>query len=261
VVELIGTVLAPLAIVGLVKHTEGSAGASLRRGPSLRAIPFLKQDGSEPVELLSSKQQQELERRASLHVFPARTIVYHAGAAADSVFIIGDGVVKSFRDLPSGRRRIAAFFFARDLFGLAKGGRYVNTVQTLTPVRAYQLAFDTLTDMFRVDPGLELQFFCKTIHVLRETQHHNIIMGRRDAIGRLAMLLRQLQTQGGPANGHQDVSIPMTRSDIANYLGLSLEAIVRATRRLQRQGIVEFVGRQQARIIDRQRFEDLVSSL
>ena len=74
-----------------------------------------------------------------MRVFPARTVVYRAGTPADSVFIIGDGVVKSFRDLPSGRRRIAAFFFARDLFGLAKAGRYVNTVQTLTPVRAYQL--------------------------------------------------------------------------------------------------------------------------
>lgn len=244
-----------------VKRGGGDAAVSTPRGPSLRAVPFLKLGESEPIELLSNAHQQQLARHAFMRVFPARTIVYRAGAPADSVFIISDGVVKSFRDLPSGRRRIAAFFFARDLFGLAKAGRYVNTVQTLTPVRAYRLDVIALTELFKSDPGLELPFLCKTMHVLREAQHHNIIVGRRDAIGRLAMLLRLLQTQFEATNGNADVPTPMTKSDMANYLGLSLEAVVRASRGLQRQGIVQFLGRHHARIIDQGRFEALASNV
>ena len=129
------------------------------------------------------------------------------------------------------------------------------------PHASYQLDVHALTELFRRDSGLELQFLCKTIHVLREAQHHNIIVGRRDAVGRLAMLLHLLQKQSAPTRGHRDVSIPMTRSDIANYLGLSLEAVVRASARLERQGIVDFVGRHHARIIDRQRFEALASNV
>jgi CRP-like cAMP-binding protein len=53
----------------------------------------------------------------------------------------------------------------------------------------------------------------------------------------------------------------MTRSDMASYLGLSLEAVVRASRRLEQQGIVDFVGRHQARIIDRKRFDALAANL
>jgi CRP-like cAMP-binding protein len=243
----------------VVKRIGGGTAASIRRGPSLRAIPLLKLAGfeAEPVELLSDTQRKLLLRHASVRDFPARTVVYRTGAPADSVFIIGDGVIKSFRDLPSGRRRIAAFFFARDLFGLAKAGHYVNTVQTITPVRAYELDVHVLAGLFRSDAELELQFLCKTIHVLRETQHHTIIVGRRDAVGRVAMLLRLLQRQSAPPDGPGDVPIPMTRSDIASYLGLSLEAVVRACRRLERQKIVDFVGRHHARIIDRQRFEAL----
>jgi CRP/FNR family transcriptional regulator, anaerobic regulatory protein len=243
------------------KDRGSVAAAQLSRGPSLRAIPFLKLAGSEPVELLSDAQQQELRRHAAVHVFPARKVVYRAGAPADSVFIIGDGVIKSFRDLPSGRRRIAAFFFPRDLFGLAEAGRYVNTVQTLTPMRAYQLDLQTLTELFRSQPGLELPFLCKTVHVLRESQHHNIIIGRRDAVGRVVMLLRLLQIQGRAGRWTADVRIPMTRSDIASYLSLSLEAVVRASGRLERDGIVEFVGRHQARIVDRERFDALASAV
>jgi CRP/FNR family transcriptional regulator len=52
----------------------------------------------------------------------------------------------------------------------------------------------------------------------------------------------------------------MSRSDIANYLGMSLEAVSRACRRLELQGMVEFVGRHEVRILDRQRFEALAAA-
>jgi CRP/FNR family transcriptional regulator len=213
--------------------------------------------GSGPVELLTDAQRQHLRQRAVARDFPARTIVYRADSPAESVFIIGDGVVKSYRDLASGRRRIAAFLFAGDLFGLAESGYYVNTVQTITPVRAYEIRVDELRELFAEEPAIEASFLCKMVHVLREAQHHNIIIGRRDAMGRLVMLLRLLRKQA-PARG--DVPVPMSKSDIANYLGLSLEAVVRATRRLERQGIVEFVDRHQARILDNSRFEALAAA-
>jgi CRP/FNR family transcriptional regulator len=239
-----------------LRRSRDSSAAPVVRGPSLAAIPFMKLAGTGPVELLSDAQRQQLVRLAIVRDFPARTIVYRAGSPAHAVFVIDDGVVKSYRDLASGRRRIAAFLFARDLFGLAESGYYANTVQAITALRAYEIDVLALTELFRRDPDLELQFLCKTIHVLREAQHHNIIVGRRDAVGRLAMLLRLLQQQSQP-RGHRDVPIPMTRSDIANYLGMSLEAVVRASRRLERQGIVAFANRHQARIIDSQRFEAL----
>jgi CRP-like cAMP-binding protein len=229
--------------------------------PSLRAIPFLGPAGPEPVELLTDAQRRQLMRRAVVRQIPARMIVYHAGEIARSVFIIGEGTIKSFRDLPSGRRRIAAFLFARDLFGLAEAGYYVNTVQAITPARLYELDLDALSDLFSHDSELKLRFLCKAVHVLREAQHHTIIVGRRDAPGRLAMLMHLLTKQGDRVNGQTEVAMPMTRSDIANYLGLSLESVVRASRRLERQGIVEFVGRHRFRILDRQRFDALRSDV
>jgi CRP-like cAMP-binding protein len=52
----------------------------------------------------------------------------------------------------------------------------------------------------------------------------------------------------------------MSRSDIANYLGLSLEAVSRASRRLERQGILQFVGRHEVRVIDPQRFAAIAAA-
>jgi CRP/FNR family transcriptional regulator, anaerobic regulatory protein len=233
-------------------------GASAR-GPSLAAVPFLTLARAEPIELLSAAQREQLARHATVRDLSARTIVYRAGSPADAVFVIGTGAVKSFRDLRNGRRRIVAFLFARDLFGLAEAGRYVNTVATITPVRVYELGLLALNELLRREPEIEFQFLCKTVHVLREAQHHNIIIGRHDAVGRLVMLLRLLQKQHAPASEPGDVPIPMTRSDIADYLGLSLETVIRACRRLERQGIVAFIGRRQVRILDHRRFEALAA--
>ena len=238
---------------------HGATAIHTAHEPALIAVPFLKTSGSGLVELLSDAQSEQLMQSAVVREFPARTIVYRAGARADSVFIIGRGVIKSYRDLASGRRRITVFLFARDLFGLAEAGHYVNTVQTITPVRAYEIRVDALTELFRREPDIELQFLCKVVHVLRDAQHHAIMVGRRDAMGRLTMLLRMLQKQG-PAHGRAGIPLPMTRSDIANYLGLSLEAVSRASRRLERQGIIEFVGRHEARVVDRQRFEAIANA-
>src|SRR5688572_6220649 len=77
------------------------------REPALVAIPFLKASGSEPVQLLSDTQRQQLMQCATVREFRARTTVYRAGSPAECVFIVGEGVVKSYRDLASGRRRIA----------------------------------------------------------------------------------------------------------------------------------------------------------
>jgi CRP/FNR family transcriptional regulator len=76
------------------------------------------------------------------------------------------------------------------------------------------------------------------------------------------MFLRLLE-QNGPRvrNGPAPIEIPMSRSDIANFLGLSLEAVVRASRRLERSGVVAFNGRHAARILDRRHFEDLASAV
>jgi CRP-like cAMP-binding protein len=71
--------------------------------------------------------------------------------------------------------------------------------------------------------------------------------------------LRLLQKQN-LQGGRKDIALPMSRSDIANYLGMSLEAVSRACRRLELQGMVEFVGRHEVRILDRQRFEALAAA-
>jgi CRP/FNR family transcriptional regulator, anaerobic regulatory protein len=228
--------------------------------PTLRGIPLWETDASGPVRLLSNRQRQELASIAARVHMPRRTIVYREHTPAESVFIVGHGVVKAFRDLPSGKRPVLAFHFAEDIFGLAENGFYVNTLQAVTDVDLFRMPLAVLRDTLASDAELQLQFLVKVTHELREAQHHTIAIGRRDAVGRVASLLRSLEDHTAREEQSGIIDIPMTRSDVAGYLGLSLEAVIRAFRRLERSGVVTLLDRHRARVRDRRALDRLASA-
>jgi CRP/FNR family transcriptional regulator len=109
-----------------------------RSGPSLRALPFLQGDSTVPAELLTPRQRRQLAAIATRVRVPARRLVYREGAAATWVFLCDEGVVKAFRELPSGKRRVSSFLFPGDMFGLAENGRYVSSARTVTPATLFR---------------------------------------------------------------------------------------------------------------------------
>jgi CRP/FNR family transcriptional regulator len=150
---------------------------------------------------------------------------------------------------------VLAFLFAGDVFGLAQDGRYVNSVKAVTPIICFKIPIGALTDMFLRDSELELQFLIKVTHELREAQRQQLILTRQRAHARVAMFLRMLQRRD--MNESSRIELSMSRRDIAQYLGLSGEAVSRAAARLSREGIVAFPRRHVAQILDRSRFEQL----
>lgn len=227
---------------------------------TLPAIRALTLSGHEPGRTtLTERQRQRLAAVATRLQVKPRTIIYRDGDAAKSVFITGDGVVISFKEMPSGKRRVAGFRYAGDVFGLAERGVYLNTTRAITAATIFRIPLDTLTTMLRQDAELELQFLCKVVHELRRNQRKAIIVARRDAHGRVAMFIDMLRQRAAGRGRVQDiVEIPMTRSDIGDFLNLTLESVSRACRRLSNSGLVEFSAGG-VRIVDRSRFEKLVA--
>jgi CRP-like cAMP-binding protein len=228
------------------------------KAPPLRAVSFLKTETDPP--LLSDRQREELARIGTRLRLPARTVIYREGAPADAVFAIAEGAVKTYRDMSSGKRMITSFLFERDLFGLAQKGRYVNGAQAITRVTLYRLPVKELTVLLKHDSDMQFQFLVKVTHALRESQRRGVLVSRRDAAGRLAMFIAMMAEQGGPdvAASHV-VALPMTRSDIAAFLNLSLESVSRATAELKRKGMIAFEGRHTARILDVPALAEIVS--
>jgi CRP/FNR family transcriptional regulator, anaerobic regulatory protein len=225
--------------------------------PALQATPFLPPIRPE-APLLTDDQRTQLAAIATRVRVAPREVIYREETAATSVYIIAEGAVKAYKDMPSGRRWVTAFLFPADVFGLAENGLYVRTAQTVTQALLYRFDTNVLIATLKSDGDLQFKFLCKLTHELREAQRQAIAIGRKDALGKLAMFIRHLQRE---PERSADVELPMTRSDIASYLGLSLESVSRATRSLEKRGVVCFPNRHMVRIIDQAQFDRIESTL
>ena len=243
------------------KHSERKTPELTQAEPGLRAAPFLEAGSIGAAPVLTERQRQQLLEIATRVRVPARSVVYREQTAATWIFINTEGVLKTFKDLRSGRRWVTAFLFPKDVFGLAKNGLYVRTAQAITPATLYRIESHALIALLRRDAELQFQFLSKVTHELREAQRQTIVVGRRDAVGRVAMFIQQLECTCCDRHNARDIELPMSRSDIASYLGLSLESISRATAKLQRRGIVAFPNRHLARILDRAQFDRLSKAI
>jgi len=247
--------------VTAAKHSDRKTPELTQAEPGLRAAPFLEAGSIGAARVLTERQRQQLLEIATRVRVPARSVVYREQTAATWIFINTEGVLKTFKDLRSGRRWVTAFLFPKDVFGLAKNGLYVRTAQAITPATLYRIESHALIALLRRDAELQFQFLSKVTHELREAQRQTIVVGRRDAVGRVAMFIQQLECTCCDRHNARDIELPMSRSDIASYLGLSLESISRATAKLQRRGIVAFPNRHLARILDRAQFDRLSKAI
>jgi CRP/FNR family transcriptional regulator len=239
--------------------------ASLPSGddsPSIRAIPLLAGNGV-ATSLLTARQRHDLEAISTRLRLPSGMRLYHEGADARWVFVTTHGAVKAYRDLPSGKRQVAAFLFAGDVFGLAESGRYVNSTQTITPVTLHRIPLDRLAEVLRHDAELQFKILCKVTHALRESQRLAMTLGRHDAAGRLAMFLLTVQKhlESETTADPDTIELPMSRTDIAGYLALSLETVSRASAELERRKIVTFEGKSLVRILNVKSLRALAAAL
>lgn len=230
--------------------------------PSLRAIPF---ERSWPqgiaTELLTESQREHLASIATVRMLRPGTVVFNQGAPADTIFIVSRGVLKTFHAHRNGAQRVLAFWFPSDVVGLAESGRYVNTVQAVTAATVYAVDVETLKASFRRDFALHFQFLCKVTHELREAQHRLMSIVQRGALSRFAAFLEMLHANASlRENGNGSIWLPMSRSDIANYLALTPETLSRVVTRMKRQGIIETSDRHHLHVLDRARLHALTDT-
>ena len=129
------------------------------------------------------------------------------------------------------------------------------------PTVCYRLPLSSLVAMLLQDAHLNFNFLMKVAHELRELQQRMILVGRRSARGRLATFLTLMEASPLSPRIPGTIHLPMSRTDIANYLGLSLESVSRATRELSDAGIVKFTGPHLVRVLDQRKLDRLAADV
>jgi CRP-like cAMP-binding protein len=180
--------------------------------------------GMVATSAVSPAQRQELERIAAPVTFARGETIHREGDELTRIYDLVAGMVATYRVSHDGERRITALLFAGDVFGLAELGQYVNTAEAITAVRAYRMPFRKLVAALEADPKLEAHFLTKTCDELRRAQRHAILLDSHGATRRVALFLQLLRNHFATGKGTV-IPLPMSRSVIADYAGLSIESV------------------------------------
>ncbi|MEI7298519.1 helix-turn-helix domain-containing protein [Paraburkholderia tropica] len=134
---------------------------------------------------------------------------------------------------------MTAFLFPHDLIGLSSDGFYVSTAKALTALSVFRIPISSLKAILERDPRLDLSLLCKLCHELRHAQYHAIMVSKRDASVRVARFLLWIQQANFDQVGDRStIILPMSRQEIADYVGLSIEAVSRGLHFLEEEGAV-----------------------
>jgi len=208
----------------------------------IRAVPNWQPDHGEegPYLPLSATDKAELGGLAEIIEFKtAGSEILAHGEKANFLYLLADGVVKADRTLHNGERQILAFYWPGDLLGLAENGVYVNSAQAVTQCTVYRFPIQAFEKFMLENPRIQRKFLVKAVHDLRNAQRQLIMMGRFNVIKRLAAFLIDCSAHEHYFNFDQRVlNLPMTRYDIADYVGTSAESVTRAFSQLDAKGLL-----------------------
>jgi CRP-like cAMP-binding protein len=180
-----------------------------------------------------------------------RQHLFMEGDARNHVYVVKSGAVCLYRMLRNGRRQVVGFKLPGEFVALGDGPHYRYCAEAIgaTEVRSFQ------TWIFHAaaakDPRFLLKLYEAVARDLARTQDQAVSVGQRDADGSVAAFLLNLAGRSLPTDSGGVLSLPMSRADIADYLGLSLETVSRIFTSFKRLGLVALRGRRGVRLIDR----------
>jgi len=184
------------------------------------------------------------------------TEVYGEKEPADYVYQVKSGAVRSYKLLSDGRRQIGAFHLAGDIFGLENGSEHRFTAEAIVATTVQLVKRQSLELVAESDAMVARNLLSMTTINLQHAEDHMLLLGRKTSLERVAAFLLEMDKR---LTASEVMALPMSRRDIADYLGLTLETVSRAISHLHDLGVLGFIGNTQRQIVllDRQELASL----
>ncbi len=188
----------------------------------------------------------------SLKVKRGQTI-FHEGDPASRVFTVTRGTVKLYTLLPDGRRQITGFMFPGDFLGISLDEEHAVSAEALDEVQLCWFPRNRFGEFVDGHPAMERQLYCIAAHELAAARQQMVLLGRKTALERLATFFIQLleRSERVGAGGTGIFDLPMSRSDIADYLGLTKETVSRVLGQLRDLRMIRLVTLDRIMVLDR----------
>lgn len=200
---------------------------------------------------LPASETHALEEAAGELALAAGTTLAHEGGPRRDVYTVTRGMLRRVRLLADGRRMVAGFLMPGDFIGFSGAAQYRHTIEAITDSVVCVVPMPAMRRLCERFPELESGMLAQACDELDATRASLMLLARMGPAERLAGFLLDLaerqRLRGGVA---QHVDLPMTRADIADHLGLTIETVSRSFTRLRQDGAIAFTDPRAIDLVD-----------
>jgi CRP-like cAMP-binding protein len=167
--------------------------------------------------------------------FPRNAEIYGESEPAEYLYKVVSGAVRTYKVLTDGRRQVGGFYVSGDIFGLETGAEHAFSAEAITECDVLVIRRSALVALAERDHDVARALWTITGSELRRVQDH-IMLLIKSAQGRVASFLLEMAERVSAGNA---VELPMSRQDIADYLGLTIETVSRTLTTLENAATIE----------------------
>jgi len=170
--------------------------------------------------------------------FDRNAEIYGEGESADYVYRVISGSVRAYKVLNDGRRQITAFYLPGDVFGIESGAEHSNSAEAIDKATILVVRRSSVFSTAENNGDVARYLWSATAAELKRSQNHALLL-IKTAKERIAAFLLEM---AGRLAGQSCVELPMSRQDIADYLGLTIETVSRTLTQLSERSTIQFLG-------------------
>jgi len=190
---------------------------------------------------------QQLTLMGAVMSYPRNTEIFGESEPAEYLYKVISGSVRTSKILSDGRRQIGGFYLPGDVFGLEFADAHALSAEAVTNAKVLVVKRSALNTVAGHDATVAAHLFTLTGQELRRAQER-IVLLVKSAQERVAGFLLEMAERSGLDNA---IDLPMSRQDIADYLGLTIETVSRTLTALEGAAAIEVTTARHIRLCNR----------
>ena len=176
-----------------------------------------------------------IELMGALVPFARNSEIYGENEPAEYLYKVVGGAVRTYKVLVDGRRQIGGFYLPGDMFGLETGDEHTFSAEAITGCKIIVIKRSSVVALAARDNDVARQMWGLTARELQRAQDRILVL-IKSAQERVAGFLLEMADRASDGGA---VELPMSRQDIADYLGLTIETVSRTLTQLEKSAVIE----------------------
>ena len=189
---------------------------------------------AQPVPTNTLSLGSPIEMMGALMPFGRGAEIYGESEPADYLYKVVSGAIRTYKMLNDGRRQVGSFYLPGDIFGLEVGGEHTFSAEAAANSKVLMIRRSTIIALAGRDKEVAHQLWMMAAAELEHAQDH-IMLLVKTAQKRVVGFLLEMAAR---TPGAREVDLPMSRQDIADYLGLTIETVSRMVTQLENAGAI-----------------------